>query len=211
MNILEFIYNESTISFNPTGNDDVMVNATEMANAFGKLPKDFLKAEKTRDFLEVFEINEGDKAGNPVLFDPENDEKNEVQKDVRPFEKEILVSENILKVVKGGRNSGTWMHRILALKFAAWLDPHFEYWVWKTIDTIILGHYREVKAATYEKLEAERLYEEEKTQLMAKYPELGNLLVKQGLITEAEKKRAKALKAATDQLKFEFGNKKDRE
>ena len=97
MKVLDFIYNETTISFEPTGTDDVMVNATEMANAFGKLPKDFLKAEKTREFLEILEMNEGNKTENPVLLNPENDEENEVQKDARPFETEISVSENIQK------------------------------------------------------------------------------------------------------------------
>lgn len=179
MKVLDFIYNETTISFEPTGNDDVMVNATEMAKAFGKRVDVFLKAEHVNEFINELELT--------------------------PFggRSEPLKREEILKTRNG---VNTFFHRILALKFAAWLDTKFEIWVWNTIDTIILGHYREVKEATFEKLEAERQYEEEKTQLMAKYPELGNLLVKQGLITEAEKKRAKALKAATDQLKFEFGN-----
>jgi hypothetical protein len=49
------------------------------------------------------------------------------------------------------------MHRILALKFAAWLDPYFEVWVYTTIDKIIFGNYREIKEATVEKLKAEKL------------------------------------------------------
>ena len=38
------------------------------------------------------------------------------------------------------------MHRILALKFAAWLDPSFELWVYVTIDFILFGHYRDMEA-----------------------------------------------------------------
>lgn len=34
-----------------------------------------------------------------------------------------------LKTIKGGNNSGTWMHQKLALKFAGWLSPEFELWV----------------------------------------------------------------------------------
>jgi hypothetical protein len=34
------------------------------------------------------------------------------------------------------------MHRILALKFAAWLDPDFEVWVFITIDKILNEYYR---------------------------------------------------------------------
>lgn len=35
------------------------------------------------------------------------------------------------------------MHRILALKFAAWLSPEFEVWVYTTIEQILFGRYKE--------------------------------------------------------------------
>ena len=35
------------------------------------------------------------------------------------------------------------MHRVLALKFAAWLNPAFELWVYATIDDILFGSYKE--------------------------------------------------------------------
>ncbi|MDR1371256.1 MAG: KilA-N domain-containing protein, partial [Dysgonamonadaceae bacterium] len=41
------------------------------------------------------------------------------------------------------QKSGTWMHEILALKFAAWLDPDFEVWVYLTIRDILFGAYKE--------------------------------------------------------------------
>jgi len=53
MNILEFIYNEKTISFDPTGNDNVMVNATEMAKAFGSRIDNFLRLDGTEDFINA--------------------------------------------------------------------------------------------------------------------------------------------------------------
>jgi hypothetical protein len=31
------------------------------------------------------------------------------------------------------------MHRILALKFAAWLNPRFELWVYSTIEKLLYG------------------------------------------------------------------------
>jgi hypothetical protein len=37
------------------------------------------------------------------------------------------------------QRSGTWMHRILALKFAAWLSPKFELWVYSTIEDLLFG------------------------------------------------------------------------
>lgn len=179
MKVLDFIYNETTISFEPTVKDDVMVNATEMAKAFGKRVDVFLKAEHVNEFINELELT--------------------------PFggRLEPLKREEILKTRNG---VNTFFHRILALKFAAWLDTKFEIWVWNTIDSIILGYYREVKEATFDKLEAEKRRDELKAELIRKYPEISDLLVAEGLITEAEKKRAKALRAATDQLKFEFGN-----
>ena len=35
------------------------------------------------------------------------------------------------------------MHRILALKFAAWLSPEFELWVYSTIEGILFGKHKE--------------------------------------------------------------------
>lgn len=177
MKVLDFIYNETTISFEQTGKDDVMVNATEMAKVFGKRVDVFLKAEHVTDFINELELTPFGGRSEPLKRD------------------EILKTRN-------GVN--TFFHRILALKFAAWLDIKFEIWVWNTIDSIILGHYREVKEATIEKLEAQKKRDELKEVLILKYPEISDLLIAEGLITDAERKRARALRDATNQLKFEF-------
>lgn len=198
MKVLDFIYNETTISFEPTGTDDVMVNATEMAKAFpNKRINDFVSNQQTDDFINAFlELNNG----NSRFI---SDESLPKKKDNYPF----LGIEKREDLIVSKQKSGTWMHRILALKFAAWLDPFFEVWVWAVIDTIILGHYREVKEATFEKLEAERQLEEKRQELLAKNPEFVEFLALEGKITDAEKKRLKALRAASDQLKFEFDKK----
>nr|NQU91580.1 hypothetical protein [Bacteroidota bacterium] len=96
------------------------------------------------------------------------------------------------------------MHRILALKFAAWLDPHFEVWIFSTIDQIILGHYREMKEATIEQLEAEKEWRERRDQLIRKNPEIAKIFQLELKITAAEKRRIKAFKASMAQLKLEF-------
>ncbi|AKD03293.1 KilA-N domain-containing protein [Pontibacter korlensis] len=36
-----------------------------------------------------------------------------------------------------GLGSETWMHKILALKYAAWLNPSFELWVYKQAEKIL--------------------------------------------------------------------------
>lgn len=40
----------------------------------------------------------------------------------------------VVEVVKGGKTQGTWMNRLLALKFAAWLSPEFEIYVFSVFD-----------------------------------------------------------------------------
>ena len=48
--------------------------------------------------------------------------------------------------VRGGNISkipqGTWMHKLLAYKFAAWLNPKFELFIYKTFDEIIQNKLR---------------------------------------------------------------------
>lgn len=40
-------------------------------------------------------------------------------------------------VINGGNNPGTWMHQKLALKFAAWLSPEFELWIFDRIEELL--------------------------------------------------------------------------
>jgi phage antirepressor YoqD-like protein len=40
-------------------------------------------------------------------------------------------------VNNGGDNYGSWMHQKLALKFAAWLSPEFELWVYDRIEELL--------------------------------------------------------------------------
>jgi hypothetical protein len=177
MEVVQFIYNEKTIDFEPAGKDNVMVNATQMAKVFGKEVTHFLENEGTKMFIDA-------------CLNTRNSEYLAVQK------REDLVF--------GKQRTGTWMHRILALKFAAWLDPDFEVWVYSTIDKIILGHYYEQKEATIEKL----TYQEEMRQLrediLAESPKFALYLEKEKRISAAELKRMKATRAATNQLKLQF-------
>lgn len=78
--------------------EGVMVNATEMAKPFGKKAVDFLKSQSTKDFVQ-----ELTKVRNITLAD-------------------------LVKVIKGGNNPGTWMHEDVALEFARWLSPKFAIW-----------------------------------------------------------------------------------
>lgn len=91
-----FQYNGSPITFQK--GDSVMVNATEMAEYFGKRPVDWLKYNQSQEFL-----SELSKVRNITLAD-------------------------LVQVTKGGNNPGTWMHEDVAMEFARWLSPAFAIW-----------------------------------------------------------------------------------
>lgn len=88
-----------------------MINATEMGALFGKKPVDFLKTQQTKDYISAL-----------------------VQSEDSHFEK-------VVNIIRGGKYNGTWMHEQLSLKFAAWLSPEFEVWVFSKIQELLLqGH-----------------------------------------------------------------------
>lgn len=115
--ILKYEWKHELIEFEMI-NGRLMVNATQMAKAFGKKVENFTRTEPTRDFIDALLNN----ALKRFLDISEEDE--------------IIISK---------QKSGTWMHRILALKFAAWLDPDFEVWVYTTIDQILFDHYKKME------------------------------------------------------------------
>lgn len=81
------------------------INATDMLKAFPeKRMNNFLRLEQTKLFIKSMESD--------TLFS----------------------ASKILVVQKGGINQGTWMHKLLAYKFAAWLNPEFELFVYSVFD-----------------------------------------------------------------------------
>ena len=177
MEVVNFIYQEKQIDFLPNGNDNVMVNATQMAKVFGKKVEPFMRNESTQNF-----ILECLKSENCSFLSIKKEED----------------------LIDSKQKSGTWMHQILALKFAAWLDPSFELWIYMTINKILLGHYKEMREATIEKLQAEKEFEKRKQELIEANPELVEIFELELKITAADKKRIKALKASVAQLKLDL-------
>ena len=112
---LEFIYQDTQIHFLLGDEKNVMVNATEMAKAFGKRVDVFLKSDHVKEFISVLELTPY--GGSFQLLKPE----------------EIIERKN---------GVATYFHRILALKFAAWLDPNFELWIYSKTEEILFGHYK---------------------------------------------------------------------
>ena len=102
------------VKFNFQGNDvafehgkGVMVNATEMAKAFGKQPIDWLKTKQTKEFIASYS-----KLKNISLAD-------------------------LKVVKRGGYNAGTWLYNEIAMEFARYLSPEFAIWTNDRIKELI--------------------------------------------------------------------------
>ena len=106
------LFNGNQISFIMEKEREMMVNATEMAKIFSKEVARFMENESTKKFIGACL-----KTRNSAFLSIENED-------------DLFISK---------QKSGTWMHRVLALKFAAWLDPDFEVWVYSTIESLLFG------------------------------------------------------------------------
>lgn len=132
-----FQFNGKEIAFEMVG-ENVVVNATEMAKVFNKEVSGFLRLDGTKSYIQAF-----------------------CESEDLHSEDEFTPNGKLIKVVNGGKHNGTWTERSVALKFAAWLDPHFEVWVYKTIDKLLFGEYelihKKVVEAAERKAEIEKL------------------------------------------------------
>ena len=162
--IQTFEFNGAEIEFDFSPNK-VMVNATEMAKIFDKKSIEFLDLQNTKAFIQAC-ISGG------------NSHHLNVEK------------ESDLVIIRP--NKGTWMHRVLALKFAAWLDPNFEIWIYQTIDELMFGRYkRYVAEVEFTDNAVKKLKElEEKKQGDPEYLEILEL---KKLIAGSGKRRSQAL------------------
>lgn len=181
MQTLNFIYNDEQVDFLAGERQNVMVNATQMAKIFGTDVFQFTRIEDTKRFIQA-------------CLKPQNCGLLGIK-----TEEDLIVSR---------QKSGTWMHRVLALKFAAWLDSDFEVWVFSTIDEIIYGHYKDHRDATLEKLHVKEELARKKTELLRENPELHDFFVLQQRADQADRRRTTALRKATAQLELLFGEEK---
>ena len=139
-----FEFNGNEISFSMDEENNLMVNATEMAKPFNKKVEAFMRNEDTKIF-----ISECLKSENSRFLE----EKTDCLKTGIPISLGIRSEEDLYI---SSQKSGTWMHRILALKFAAWLSPSFELWVYSTIETLLFGRYVEREKSLELSLKLER-------------------------------------------------------
>lgn len=97
MNNQVYNYNGNNITFQ-LGNGDVMINATEMAKAFGKTPKDYLRTQSAQELINALSVR------------------------LKCLPTDLVIVKN------GGTNYGTWLHEDIALDFAQWLSVDFKLW-----------------------------------------------------------------------------------
>ena len=78
--------------------DELYFNATLIAKQFGKQSADFLKLQSTNEYIAEIIKDSGN--GNSLF-------------------------QNLVRVTKGGKYQGTWLHKELAFEFAGWCSPLF--------------------------------------------------------------------------------------
>ncbi|MPL87111.1 hypothetical protein SDC9_33105 [bioreactor metagenome] len=110
------LFEESPITFALSKENGVMINATEMAKAFNTDVFQFTRIDSTKSFIQAC---------------------------LKPQICGLLEIEGEEDLIISKQKSGTYMHRILALKFAAWLSPEFEVWVYSTIEQLLFGKHVE--------------------------------------------------------------------
>lgn len=99
---------------------DAYLNATQIASRFGKQVRDYLKSERTQEYIQALIENLS--------------------------EKRNLLTQNDLVIIKKGNSrkyqQGTWLHPKLAIDFARWLNPKFAVWCDMQIEKILKGEYQ---------------------------------------------------------------------
>lgn len=168
---VEFIYQDTKIHFLMGGDENVMINATEMAKAFGRRTKDFLKTDHASAFIKVLE-----RALNGA-HSPE-------------------------EIINNRGHMGIYFHRVLALKFAAWLDPEFELWVYSKIDELLFGHYKELDKKLRDSAERKKKIEA----LRSKLADNPDFLALQTLETEDKQASYRVGKQIKNQLDMFMNN-----
>ncbi|ULJ67471.1 KilA-N domain-containing protein [Wielerella bovis] len=107
-----------TVSFRADG----YLNATEIAQSFGKRVQHYLANERTQEYITALAEAVKTASGNPET-------------------QNRATAENQLVIVKKGGNDksaqGTWLHPKLAIDFARWLNPKFAVWCDMQIEKIL--------------------------------------------------------------------------
>ena len=125
-----YAYQGSEVTF--SNGDNVMVNATQMAKAFGKTPKDWLRTEQAQRMIEA----------------------------ISNRQKCTFADLQVVRNGAPENGGGTWFHEDVALVFAQWLSPEFYLWCNDRIKELIkngVSDIRENPADRMKELEIEEM------------------------------------------------------
>ncbi len=64
---------------------------------------------------------------------------------IEVLDEKVSMGIPIVNIQNGGNQPGTWAHQKLALKFAAWLNPKFELWVYDRIEELLRDGYTKLE------------------------------------------------------------------
>jgi hypothetical protein len=181
--ILEFLYQETSIHFLVNSDTkNVMVNATEMAKLFNKRVDDFTRLLSTKDFIEV-------------ILEDLNSENNHA--DVRDYMENDIISSS--------KKRGTFMHEFLALEFAAWLNPKFKLWIYKTIRNILTKDVKPIKTAVDKLSEKQEALDKTIVEIQnSDNAQAKKLLLAYAEASEAQKNKTKVLKQFSKQISMDL-------
>jgi len=173
---VEFIYQDTEIHFLLGNEKNVMVNATEMAKAFDKKITHFLENDSTKKFIEVC---------------------------LKSRNSDFLNIKSVDDLYSSKQKTGTYFHRILALKLASWLDPEFELWVYSKIEEVLFGKAKEVG----NKISEAELEKEKIKKLIKEARDSGNetaiaILNSFDKLKEIEKEKKKSMTQFSNQYKM---------
>lgn len=146
MERLEYQFSGKTVEF--LFQDDLMVNATEIASAYGKKPIGFLRTEAAKNFINHLEKT-SIRANRSADSAPRYSGNADFDGEIRHRSADLVP---LLIVQKGGEDGGvTWMHRYLAIDFAMWLDLDFKIWILQKIDDLLLSYTSEKRTLALRK------------------------------------------------------------
>ena len=111
---LEYAFEDVLILFQKK--NKLMVNATALAKKYDKLPAGYLRLERTQKLIRAIRDN------------------------IVGYADSHNQTENLDIVFTSDRHKGTYMHRLLALDFAGWLNPDFQVWMLQKIEYILYGY-----------------------------------------------------------------------
>lgn len=153
MEIKEFMYEGKVVEF--FFGEDVMVNATEMAAVFGRKIGHFLELESTKKWISHLE--------KTSIRDFKGRESRPYNSGNADLPGEIVAKSRDLTpilITKPGREGSTWMHRLLAIEFAMWLDIEFKLWVILKIDQMLYNYAASKRSNAVRKKELETILKE---------------------------------------------------